>query len=198
MQMYDINDLFPGSLYYPHIGQPVQPIQAASLFLYTLKTSKNLIFWCFQGVYKETTEDMKWFKLTKWYVEAIIKYFTWKIDTYKNFMVPVPLPLSCGKKGVEAIVLPFHLLSAIAYLPREYVFYTYAHARIFLFISKFITEQTYMLRKNKSNLVLIIPYLEKKQRGSNGAIKGFWKMKIMLPVLGSTILLHYLVQISEK
>ena len=44
MQMYDINDLFPGSLHYPHIGQPVQPIQAASLFLDTLKTSKNLIF----------------------------------------------------------------------------------------------------------------------------------------------------------
>ena len=128
MQMYDINDLFPGSLHYPHIGQPVQPIQAASLFLYTLKTSKNLIFWCFQVVYKETTEDMKWFKLTKWYVEAIIKYFIWKIDTYKNFMVAVPLPLSCGKKGVEAIVLSFHLLSAIAYLPRECFLYICARA----------------------------------------------------------------------
>ena len=75
MQMYGINDLLPGSLHYPHIGQPIQPIHTTSLFLYTLKTSKNLIF-CFQGVYKETTEDMKWFKLTKWYVEAIIKYFT--------------------------------------------------------------------------------------------------------------------------
>ena len=54
------------------------------------------------------------------------------------------------------------------------------------------------LEKNKSNLVLILPSLEKKHRGSNGVIKGFRKMKIILPVRALTILLHYLVQISEK
>ena len=54
------------------------------------------------------------------------------------------------------------------------------------------------LGKNKSNLVLILPSLEKKHRGSNGVIKGFRKMKIILPVRALTILLHYLVQISEK
>ena len=35
------------------------------------------------------------------------------------------------------------------------------------------------LGKNKSNLVLILPSLEKKHRGSNGVIKGFRKMKII-------------------